>query len=183
MRDGATTLLAHRLRCLTALILILLACGRIAWPATAAAERDWNRTDDPMKSAIGLHAGKIGGVGVSLKVPVWWWLYLQPTGLIWHTEDRKRHNIGVQLLYLLRQDAHLRVYGVAGAAYFYDKQRKSQDGHEYEEVDDFWNWGIGVGVEWLLSSRWSLQGDIDFTYNGSNGDIYPFPQAGIYFYW
>lgn len=183
MRERKQAPRAHHGRYLTVGLLTLIAVTLAACPQAASATRDWNRFDDPLQSAVGIHAGKSGGVGLSLKFPVWWWLYLQPTGLVWHTADRKRHDIGLQLLYLLRQDATLRVYSVVGGAYFYDKQRHEQDGQSYEEVDDYWNWGAGVGVEWLLSSRWSLQGDIDFTYNGDNGDIYPFPQVGLFFYW
>lgn len=159
------------------LLAIALAAALISLlPADAAAVRDWNRSDDPMRGALGLHLGKVGGVGLAYKYPTAWWLYLQVAGGIWHSGGDERHNVGAELQYLLRQDDHLRLYLAAGAAWFHHR-----DGEEAEAEDNL-NTGFGVGVELLQWDRISLQIEGDFTHEGRDGDIVFFPQAGIFFY-
>jgi opacity protein-like surface antigen len=163
----------------TALPLLILALA-VLLPATqAGAVRDWNRVDDPMAGALGLHLGKIGGVGLAYKYPPVWWLNLQIAGGIWHTGDDKRHNIGVELQYLLRQDSRLRIYAAAGGGYFYHKELH---GSQPDEVKDHWNTGFGFGVEFLRWERISIQIEGDFTHEGDDEDFIFFPQAGLFFY-
>jgi hypothetical protein len=145
-----------------------------------AVAKDWNRVDDPLKGALGAHVGKIGGTGLSFKFPVQWFLYLQATGLIWHTDENKWHNYGFEAHYLLRQDQTMRLFIVAGIARYYHEKVK-QDAENEEEVS--WNSGVGVGTEFLIGRRWSLQVDLSFTYESKDRDIMLFPQAGAYFYW
>jgi hypothetical protein len=158
-------------------LVVFLAAG----PALAAP--DWNRTDDPLYEAIGLHAGKIGGVGLSLKFPFKWWLYGQATGGVWHTADNKRHNFGFMGQYILRQDANVRVFVAAGFGYFYHKKRvEVMDGPDRFQINDSWNKGFGVGVEMLRSERIAVQIEGDFTHEGDDGTIMFFPQVGLYYY-
>jgi hypothetical protein len=124
---------------------------------------DWNDSVDTLEGGIGLHYGKIGGHGLSFRLPIEWWLYFQVSGGIWHTSDHKQHNIGFQLNYLLRQDQRVRIFLAA--------------------KDKNWNVGAGVGLEYLMGRRWSLQIEGDFAYHGDSGDIKVIPQAGIYYYW
>jgi len=144
------------------------------------AARDWNRVDDPLQGAVGVHAGKVAGTGLSFKLPLQWFLYLQATGLIWHTSENQWHNYGFSLQYLLRQDQTMRLFLAGGVARYYHK-KINDDGPD--EEDTSWNGGLGVGTEFLLGSRVSAQVQLDFTYEGKDEDITLFPQAGIYFYW
>lgn len=160
-----------------AVLFIVLVLGLLA-ATPAAAVRDWNRVDDPMQGALGLHLGKVGGVGLAYKYPPVWWLYLQVAGGIWHSGGDDRHNLGAELQYLLRQDDRLRVYLAAGAAWFHH----ARDTDAGERVDDDLNVGFGVGVEWLQWDRVSLQIEGDFTHEGDDGDFIVFPQVGIFFY-
>jgi hypothetical protein len=156
--------------------LLALALAAAVTPGAALAARDWNRTDDPMHGALGLHLGKVGGVGLAYKYPVVWWLYLQMAGGIWHSGGHERHNLGGELQYVLRQDDRLRLYLAGGAAWFHHRQR------ETDRTTDHVNTGFGVGVELLHWSRVSLQIEGDFTREGEDGDIIFFPQVGLFFY-
>ena len=146
--------------------------------------RDWNNQQDVMKSAIGLHYGKLAGHGLSFRFPLTWWLYAQVGGGIWHTSDDKRHNLGMELNYILRQDDRLRLFVGAGMGYFYHREMIDDSG-----PNEIWtkkkdvNLGAGVGIEFLLGTRWALQGELDFVHTGENGDVKVAPQAGIHYYW
>ena len=52
-------------------------------------------------------------------------------------------------------------------------------GHPLPRVDV----DLLYGGEGSLASRWALKLDLDFTYEGDDGDIRPWPQAGLFFYW
>lgn len=145
----------------------------------AGAVKDWNRLDDPLAGAVGLHAGKLGGVGLAYKYPPVWWLNFQVAGGIWHTGKHKRHNIGLELQYILRQDDRLRLFAAAGAGFFYHQQVHDDAD---DELSEYWNTGIGIGIEFLQGDRFSIQIEGDFTHEGDDGDILFFPQAGIFYY-
>ncbi|MFO7653166.1 MAG: hypothetical protein R6X25_05015 [Candidatus Krumholzibacteriia bacterium] len=161
-----------------AIAAVLLAAGIVA--ATPIAARDWNRTQDPMQGGIGVHAGKIGGTGLSIKVPLQWWLYVQGTGAVWNTSDHRRHNLGVEGQYLLRQDRTMRLFLAAGLSRYYHRERHDD---RPDEVAEHWNYGFGVGTEFLAGERWSFQVELDFTHEGDDDDFLLFPQVGFFFYW
>jgi hypothetical protein len=156
--------------------LLLLTVGG-AQPAGA---RDWNRVDDPLEGAIGVHGGKVAGTGLSFKLPLQWYLYVQATGLIWYTSENKWNNFGLGLQYLLRQDQRMRLFLAGGFARYYHKKVRDD---QPDEVEENWNAGLGVGTEFLLGDRISAQIELDFTYEGEDENITLFPQAGIFFYW
>ena len=67
--------------------------------------------------------------------------------------------------------------------YSHDEQVKRDDGTQGWDLSKSANAGFGVGVERLIGDRWALKLDLDFTYEGDDGDIRPWPQAGLFFYW
>ncbi len=160
----------------------VLAAGLLLTPAGAVAGDvpDWNDSVDTLAGAVGLHYGKIGGHGLSFRLPIKWWLYFQVAGGIWHTSDKKEHNVGFQLNYLLRQDQRVRIYLSAGTAYFYKDEQIQPD---VWQTDADWNVGAGVGLEYLVGRRWALQVEGDFAYHGDSSDITVIGQAGIHYYW
>ena len=162
------------------LLILLAAAG--AWAQSGV--RDWNNQGDPLQGALGLHYGRVGGHGLAFRVPLQWWLYLQTAGGIWHTEDHKRHNLGVELNYILRQDDRVRLYVGGGLCYFYDKEKtvSSAQGDTWEKETN-WNVGLGIGLEFLQGKRWSWQIEANFAHMGDSGDITITPQAGLYYYW
>ena len=173
------------LRAATAVAVLLILAGL---PGAARAQdappRDWNNQGDTLQGAVGLHYGKVGGHGLAFRLPVQWFLYLQAAGGIWHTGDDKRHNVGAELQYILRQDARLRLYLAAGLAYFYHREKTGQSGGEdLWDTQEYWNVGFGVGAEILQGRRWSFQIEGNFYRDGKSDDIKITPQAGIYFYW
>jgi hypothetical protein len=153
-------------------------------PPAALAVKDWNNTEDPMVYAVGLHAGKIGGTGLAFVIPATWFLQTQVAGGIWNTQDSHRYNVGLEFHYLLRQDPKLRLFLVAGAAYSSHDQRVTRpDATRGWDLDKSTSAGFGVGVERLIGDRWAVKLDLDFTYDGDDGDVRPWPQAGVFFYW
>jgi len=142
----------------------------------------WNQPVDTMKGALGLHAGKIGGVGLAYKYPIKWWFYVQVAGGIWHKSGHKRNNVGLELQYILRQDDTRRLYLAAGAGYFSHKELVDPDNQTYDHTKT-WHTGFGVGVELLITERISLQVEGDFTHDSDDGDFILLPQLGVFFYW
>ncbi len=168
---------------LAALVLVALP-GLSDNDLAVAAGGDWNRTDDVMAGAVGLHAGKIGGLGLAYKYPVLWWLYAQAAGGIWNTSANKRHNVGFEFQYILRQDTTKRLYLAAGVGYFQHRKRIDSNGNqETFETSKTWNSGFGVGIELLRGERVSVQIEGDFTHESDDGDFIFLPQVGVFLYW
>jgi hypothetical protein len=179
--DGATKMNFRNLISLAMAVALLT--GALTFnPGIAAAQstKDWNDPVDTLEGGIGLHYGILGGHGLSFRLPISWYLYFQAAGGILHTGDHKQHNVGFQLHYLLRQDQRLRIYVGGGAGYFYDSQENQA---EAWETDKNWNYGAGVGLEYLLGKRVGIQFDGDFAKHGDSGDITVIAQAGIHYYW
>lgn len=146
-------------------------------PAPASAQTgpgDWNRLDDPMYEAIGLHAGLSGGFGLSYKFPIQWWLYGQATGGIWNNKDDNRHNLGFELQYVLRQAGRDRVFLGGSLGHYYHKDPKRTRDHLAT--------GFGVGIERLYWDRAAVQLEVDFLYRSNKDSVILFPQLGVYYY-
>ncbi len=137
-----------------------------------------------MHSAVGVHFGSLAGHGLSFRMPIKWYLYAQVGGGVWHVSDDKKHNLGFELNYLLRQDDRLRLFLGAGAGYFYHKELLDDSGsNESWKTTKEWNTGGGVGFEYLVGTRWAVQCEADFVHKGINGNITVIPQVGIHYYW
>lgn len=176
-------------RSLTTAIVGLLLAVALAAPAPARAAfrgdgRDWNRGGDTLTGAVGLHYGKIGGTGLSFRLPVEWFLYAQAAGGIWHSGDDQRHNLGLQLHYLLRQDSHLRLFTAVGTAFYYHREKTGVGpGGDIFVAGTDWNYGAGVGIEVLQGSRWAWLVEFDFVHEERTGDTTVSPQLGVSYYW
>lgn len=171
-----------------ALSLVAMVAFLVALPVDSRAQnhaqRDWNQAGDTLEGGIGLHYGNLGGTGLSFRVPVRWYLYLQGGGGIWHTSDDQKHNLGGQLNFILRQDALRRLYLSGGVGYFYHREKVGTSaGADVWEKSENWNVGAGVGIEYLIGSRVALQGELDFVREGEDGDVKVSPQVGLHFYW
>ncbi|MBM4130611.1 hypothetical protein FJ250_06230 [bacterium] len=168
-------------------LLLLLAVLAALAPRPAAARgdaRDWNRGGDTLAGAVGLHIGKIGGTGLAFRLPVEWFLYAQVAGGIWHSGDDQRHNLGLQLQYLLRQDSRLRLFTAIGTAFYYRREQiGSGPGGGVHSADTDWNYGAGVGIEVLQGPRWAWLLEFDFVHEERTGDTTVSPQAGVSYYW
>ncbi len=151
--------------------LLLLAAATSATAQT----RDWNRVDDPLYEAIGVHMGLTGGFGLSYKFPIKWWLYGQVAGGIWNNKDDNRHNGGFSLQYILRQSGRDKLYLGAGLAHFYHKEK--------DRTKDHINLGFGVGMERLMGERTAVQVEAVFTSRGEDeNSLMIFPQVGLHYY-
>ena len=141
---------------------------------------DWNRENDTLEGALGLHAGNVGGHGLSFRVPLKWYLYGQISGGVWSDSDDRYRNFGLQLHYLLRQDDRLRLFLSGGLGNFYHDEKTGPD--QWEDANH-WNTGAGVGIEFLQGVRWSWLAELDFVHEGEDDQVKVFPQLGIYYYW
>lgn len=148
------------------------------------ATRDWNKMGDTLEGAIGLHYGKLGGNGLSFRWPLRWYLYTQIGGGIWHATDDQKHNLGLQLNFILRQDDRVRLYLGGGVGYFYHREKVGTSGGQdlWHKTED-WNTGAGVGLEYLIGPRVALQAELDFVHQSQNDEIKVSPQFGIHYYW
>lgn len=182
-KDGSMRLFS-RFSCLGAALVFTLLVLLPAESVAQSSAKDWNNQQDPMESAIGLHYGKLAGHGLSFRFPVTWWLYAQVGGGIWHTSENEEHNLGFELNYILRQDDKVRLFVGAGMGYFYHREMVDNSGEsEVWDKNKDVNVGAGVGIEYLMGTRWALQGELDFVHTGENGDIKVAPQVGIHYYW
>lgn len=169
---------------LPAAILVMAAFAGGRAVAQDYSGRDWNRTGDTLEGAMGLHYGNLGGNGLSFRLPLRWYLYTQFAGGIWHGTDDQRHNLGLQINYILRQDAHVRLYLGGGVGYFYHREKVGTSaGVDLWHKTNDWNKGAGVGLEYLLGPRVGLQGELDFVHEGRDGEIKVSPQFGLHYYW
>lgn len=159
-------------RAIFATVLVAAALATVA-PASAQT-LDWNRVDDPMIEALGVHLGLSSGTGLSYKYPLQWWLYAQVTGGIWNSSEHKRHNLGLELQYVLRAQGRDKLFLGAGIGHYYHKSP--------DWTRDHVNTSFGVGLERLYGERTAVQLEVDFLYQGDEDSVILFPQAGVYFY-
>ncbi len=183
-----TNFCSSRFFCLTRCVVAVLAVGALLIPGPVQAQSgstpDWNKTSDPVVNAVGLHYGQIGGHGLSFRVPVRWWLYVQVAGGVWHTDNKQDHNFGFNFNYILRQDQRLRIFVSGGTAFFHSKETFDSVGdQESYNLQENWNVGGGVGIEYLQGLRWAWKVEADFAHLGKSGDIKVVPQVGIAYYW
>ncbi|MBK8166726.1 MAG: hypothetical protein IPK64_12355 [bacterium] len=164
--------------------LVVLAPMSSALAAARGDGRDWNRGGDTLGGAVGLHIGKIGGTGLAFRLPLEWFLYAQVAGGIWHTGDDQRHNLGLQVHYLLRQDSRLRLFTAVGTGFYYHRE-KTGVGPEGDifVADTDWNYGAGIGIEVLQGPRWAWLLEFDFVHEERTGDTTVSPQVGLSYYW
>lgn len=163
------------------LLVLLTASSSLAQSGGAI---DWNNQSDPLGNAVGIHWGEIGGNGLSFRMPIQWYLYLQVAGGIWHTEHDEKHNLGVNINYILRQDDRLRLYLSAGMAHFTHNEVEDEAAEsEVWNKENNLNIGAGVGLEYLVGKRWAVKMDLDFAHTEDDGNTTVIPQLGMHFYW
>ena len=73
--------------------------------------------------------------------------------------------------------------GAAAANYYHSERQPTEVTEDNWVTEENWNYGFGVGAEWLLGTRWSLQAEIQFTHDGKDDNFILFPQAGLFYYW
>lgn len=135
------------------------------------ATRDWNQEHDPHVGAIGLNFGASSGTGLAFRWPALPQTMFTATGAAWGKSGEIQWDLGLEAHYILRQAGRTRLFVGPSAAYY------ALDG------DSIWNFGAGVGIEFLLWTRWALKADLSFTWLGEEEAVYPLPQVGLLFYW
>jgi len=153
---------------------ILAAVLVALFAGTACAQddgRDWNQPYDPYVGALGLGVGASSGSGLAIRWPAFPQIMCTATGAAWGKSGEIQWDMGLSAHYILRQAGKSRLFvGPSTAIYQLDGERD-------------WNLGAGVGIEYLLWPRWSLQLDLSFTWLSGEDAVYLLPQAGLLFYW
>jgi opacity protein-like surface antigen len=154
---------------------ILLATAIVALLAgTAAAQddaRDWNQAYDPYVGGLGLGVGASSGSGLAIRWPALPQTMFTVTGAGWGKSGEIEWNLGLEAHYILRQAGRSRLFTGPSVAYY-----------QLDGIKD-WNFGAGVGVEYLAWSRWAFKVDLSFTWLSGEEAVYLLPQAGLIFYW
>lgn len=158
------------MRILLPVLLVALLCTRDA-AAQSRPGLDWNQDYDPYYGGLGLNFGASSGSGLAIRWPALPQTMFTATGVAWGKSGELQWDLGLEAHYILRQAGRTRLFVGPSAAWY------QLDGN-----GEF-NFGAGVGVEFLLWPRWALKCDVTFTWLGSKEAVYPLPQAGLIFYW
>lgn len=155
------------------LVAILRALGAVeARAQDPSARGNWNQSHDPYVAAIGLAGGMSSGTGLSVRWPALPQTMVSLTGGVWGESDDLAWNVGVEAHLVLRQVGRMRILaGPALALYSDDSDDEANT-----------NASIGIGLEYLFRPRISAKLDVGFTYLSDSGNVYPLPQAGVFFY-
>ncbi len=171
MRSLPSTQLHLRAALCTALVLSLVALEARA-QSTPATSGNWNQQYDPYVGAIGLSLGFTDGTGLALRWPALPQTMAGIAGGVWGSSDDLAWNLGMELDVILRQAGRLRLFVGPALAFFSDDTENDTDV----------NFSAGVGLEVLVRQRLSVKFDLDFTYLGDDGDVFPLPQVALFFY-
>ncbi len=144
--------------------------------AAAQTSPRWNEPEDPYVAAIGLAGGASSGAGLAVRWPGLSQTMLGVAGGVWSQDGDVDWNVGLEVNWILRQANRLRIFVGPSAAFF------SDDNGDNTEEDVDLNIAVGVGIEYLMRPRFSVKFDVGFTYLGDDGDVFPLPQLGVFFY-
>ena len=143
-----------------------------AEPVQAQERGNWNQDYDPHVAAIGLGLGFTSGTGLAVRWPALPQTMVSATGGAWGSSDDLRWNVGFELHTVLRQAGRTRFFVGPAIAFYSDD--------EDEETNT--NISAGVGLEILIRPRVSAKVDLGFTWFSDTEDIFPMPQASIFYY-
>jgi hypothetical protein len=109
----------------------------------------------------------------------------------WIVGDSSFIDFGVSGLRILGDDGRRRVYLVGSYAYWRSSEEDAEDVFDldgnlvrtrtFDDVDDSWALGFGVGYELPMGTTVSVSLEGVFTYWSDTGDLLPLPQIGIHY--
>ena len=124
---------------------------------------------------LGFFGGASGGLGLSFRHHLPSPLSYQVTGGIIKVDGKLRSDIGFEAQYDLARGGGTRFFVVGGIAYYYS------GGDNKNDMTAPTRAGFGLGGEWVMSGGLHFVAEGMFTFF-SDGNIYPLPQFGFYYY-
>lgn len=124
---------------------------------------------------LGFFGGASGGLGLSFRHHLPSPLSYQITGGIIKTDGKLRSDIGIEVHYDLARGSGTRFFVAGGFAYYYS----GKDGNN--ELSSPTRGGLGLGGEWVMSGGLHFLAEGMFTFF-SDGNIFPLPQMGFFYY-
>ncbi|MFZ4400235.1 MAG: hypothetical protein ACOYO1_09390 [Bacteroidales bacterium] len=107
--------------------------------------------DNECKHGLGVAAGFTTGYGLSYR-------YIpkkfggQLTFAPYMDKNRAMYSIGLTFLYRLVENESINLFLYQGNQYYYNKDKTTNP----EDVNKYWNNGIGIGVEFIFQKRFSF---------------------------
>lgn len=147
--------------------------------------------DHDRNQAVGATAGLASGAGISYQE-----IFPNAFGFrgalaLWKLGDFSFVDAGISGLRVLNDDGRRRLYLIGGLSYWrssdeetaeiFDDMRNLVETREFDDVDDSWSAGFGVGIELPLDDRTGFVLEGLFTYWDDTGDLLPLPQVGLHF--
>ncbi|MBI5473167.1 MAG: hypothetical protein HY961_12560 [Ignavibacteriae bacterium] len=167
------TLNAHLTRILTTLAIVTLALG--AAQAQVIMPSSQNTSIRQNVFGLGFFGGASGGLGLSFRHHLPSPFSYQITGGIIKVDGKLRSDIGFEAQYDLARGGGTRFFVVGGIAYYYS------GGDNKNDMTSPTRAGLGLGGEWVMSGGLHFVAEGVFTFF-SDGNIFPLPQVGLYYY-
>lgn len=145
--------------------------------------------DSDRNQTVGAMVGAASGAGVMYQEILPTAFGYRGALVLWKLGDSSFFDVGGSGLRVLSDDGDQRVYLVGSLAYW----RRSEEEREpilddqgnvtgervFDDVDDSWALGFGVGLETPIGERVAVNLEAAFTYWAESGDLLPLPQIGI----
>jgi len=145
--------------------------------------------DTERNQGIGVGAGAASGAGFFYQEILRSGYGYRGALALWKKGDFSFINFGASGLRVLTDDGRRRIWLVASAAYWRSSDEEIEEIFDavgnlvaervFDDVDDTWALGLGVGIELPLGDRVGLSLEGVFTYLEDTGDLLPLPQIGL----
>jgi len=145
--------------------------------------------DPDRNQMVGAIAGVASGSGIAYQEILPSAFGFRGALALWKLGDFSFVDVGVSGLRILSDDGARRVYLVGSLSYWRRSDEESEpilddEGNVsgeriFDDVDDSWALGAGVGLETPVGERVALNLEAVFTYWAESGDLLPLPQIAI----
>ncbi|MGH7563379.1 MAG: hypothetical protein ACREK5_03025 [Gemmatimonadota bacterium] len=145
--------------------------------------------DPDRNQTVGALAGAASGAGVMYQEILPSAFGYRGALVLWNLGDFSFFDVGVSGLRVLSDDGRQRMYLVGSLGYWrrsdeereplFDDQGNVTGERVFDDIDDSWALGFGVGLETPVGERVAVNLEAAFTYWADSGDLLPLPQIGI----
>lgn len=145
--------------------------------------------DPDRNQTVGVIAGVASGSGIAYQEILPSAFGFRGALALWKLGDFSFVDVGVSGLRVLSDDGARRVYLVGSLSYWRESDEESEpilddEGNVvgeriFDDEDDSWALGVGVGLEMPVADRVALMLEAAFTYWAESGDLLPLPQIAL----
>ncbi|MGH7543963.1 MAG: hypothetical protein ACREK7_08475 [Gemmatimonadota bacterium] len=167
-------------------VLLALALVLLLGPGPLRAQTPF---DPDRNQTVGAIAGVASGSGIAYQEVLPSAFGFRGALALWKLGDFSFVDVGVSGLRILSDDGARRVYLVGSLSYWrrsdeesepiLDDQGNVTGERVFDDDDDSWALGAGVGLELPAGERVALNLEAVFTYWAESGDLLPLPQIGL----